>query len=40
MMNAIAVQGMNYLLRGPLIDPVQLEAASQNSPDCTLVQAL
>lgn len=29
MMNAIAVQGMNYLLRGPLIDPVQLEAASR-----------
>ena len=29
MMNAIAVQGMNYLLREPLIDPVQLEAASR-----------
>lgn len=29
MMNAIAVQGMNYLLSGPLIDPVQLEAASR-----------
>lgn len=29
MMNAIAVQGMNYLLRGPMIDPVQLEAASK-----------
>lgn len=29
MMNAIAVQVMNYLLRGPLIDPVQLEAASK-----------
>jgi len=29
MMNAIAVQGMNYLLRGPMIDPVQLEAASR-----------
>lgn len=29
MLNAIAVQGMNYLLRGPLIDPVQLEAASR-----------
>ena len=28
-MNAIAVQGMNYLLRGPMIDPVQLEAASR-----------
>ena len=29
MMNAIAVQGMNYLLSGPMIDPVQLEAASR-----------
>jgi len=29
MMNAIAVQGMNYLLRAPLIDPVQLESASR-----------
>jgi len=29
MMNAIAVQGMNYLLREPMIDPVQLEAASR-----------
>jgi simple sugar transport system permease protein len=29
MMNAIAVQGMNYLLRGPMIDPVQLDAASR-----------
>lgn len=29
MMNAIAVQGMNYLLRGPMIDPVQLQAASK-----------
>ncbi|HBO34596.1 MAG TPA: ABC transporter permease [Anaerolineaceae bacterium] len=29
MMNAIAVQIMNYMLRGPLIDPVQAEAASQ-----------
>jgi simple sugar transport system permease protein len=29
MMNQIAVQGMNFLLRGPLIDPVQLEAASR-----------
>jgi simple sugar transport system permease protein len=33
MMNAIAVQGMNYLLREPLIDPVQLEAASRRLPD-------
>ncbi|MFL7893101.1 MAG: ABC transporter permease [Anaerolineales bacterium] len=29
MMNAIAVQGMNYLLREPMIDPDQLEAASR-----------
>ncbi len=29
MMNAIAVQLMNYLLRGPMIDPVQAQRASQ-----------
>jgi simple sugar transport system permease protein len=29
MMNAIAVQLMNFLLRGPMIDPVQAQAASQ-----------
>ena len=29
MMNAIAVQLMNFLLRGPMIDPVQLELASR-----------
>src|SRR3972149_2882022 len=29
MMNQIAVQGMNFLLRGLMIDPVQLEAASR-----------
>ena len=29
MMNAIAVQIMNYMLRGPMIDPVQAQAASQ-----------
>jgi simple sugar transport system permease protein len=29
MMNQIAIQGMNYLLRGPLIDPIQLQAASR-----------
>lgn len=29
MMNAIAVQGMNFLLRGPMIDPAQLELASK-----------
>ena len=29
MMSAIAIQGMNYLLREPMIDPVQLESASR-----------
>jgi len=29
MMNAIAVQIMNYMLRGPMIDPVQAQASSQ-----------
>jgi ABC-type uncharacterized transport system permease subunit len=29
MMNAIAVQMMNFLLRGPMIDPEQAQAASQ-----------
>ncbi len=29
MMNAIAVQFMNFLLRGPMIDPAQAQAASQ-----------
>ena len=29
MLNAIAVQIMNYLLRGPMIDPAQLEKASK-----------
>lgn len=29
MLNIIAVQGMNYLLRGPMIDPVQAQAASR-----------
>lgn len=29
MMNAIAVQLMNYMLRGPMIDPIQAQAASQ-----------
>ena len=28
MMNAIAVQGMNFLLRGPIMDPVQVEQGS------------
>lgn len=29
MMNAIAVQGMNFLLRGPMIDPAQMELESK-----------
>ena len=29
MLNQIAVQGMNFLLRGPMIDPIQLQAASR-----------
>jgi len=29
MLNQIAVQGMNYLLRGPMIDPAQFNAASK-----------
>ncbi len=29
MMNQIAVQGMNFLLIGPMIDPIQLERASR-----------
>lgn len=29
MMNAIAVQGMNFLLAGPLIDPVQIERGTR-----------
>lgn len=29
MMNQIAIQGMNFLLLGPLIDPVQLQRASR-----------
>ena len=28
MMNMIALQGMNFLLRGPMMDPVQIEAGS------------
>lgn len=39
MMNQIAVQGMNYLLRGPLIDPVQLEAASRIPQTARLARA-
>lgn len=39
MMNQIAVQTMNFLLRGPMIDPVQLEAASRIPQTARLAQA-
>ncbi|MCI0398867.1 MAG: ABC transporter permease [Chloroflexi bacterium] len=39
MMNQIAVQGMNFLLRGALIDPVQLEAASRIPQTARLAEA-
>ena len=39
MMNAIAVQIMNYLMRGPMIDPVQKEAASQIPQTARLIEA-
>ncbi|MGD9317628.1 MAG: ABC transporter permease [Anaerolineae bacterium] len=39
MMNAIAVQIMNFLLRGPLIDPAQAELASQIPQTAALEQA-
>lgn len=39
MMNQIAVQGMNFLLRGPMIDPVQLQAASKIPQTARLSQA-
>ncbi len=39
MLNIIAVQGMNYLLRGPMIDPVQLQASSRIPQTARLVQA-
>ncbi len=39
MMNAIAVQIMNYLLRGPMIDPVQLEKASRIPQTARLARA-
>jgi simple sugar transport system permease protein len=40
MMNAIAVQGMNFLLRGPMIDPSQAELASKIPQTARLVEAL
>lgn len=39
MMNAIAVQFMNYLLRDPLLDPDQFNAASKIPQTARLVQA-
>ncbi len=39
MMNAIAVQIMNYLLRGPLIDPEQAAKASQIPQTARLLEA-
>lgn len=39
MMNAIAVQAMNFLLRGPMIDPAQLELASKIPQTARLVDA-
>lgn len=39
MMNQIAVQGMNFLLRGPMIDPVQFNSASRIPQTARLAQA-
>ncbi len=39
MMNQIAVQGMNFLLRDALIDPVQLQSASRIPQTARLAQA-
>jgi general nucleoside transport system permease protein len=39
MMNAIAVQLMNFLLRGPMIDPSQAEAASKIPQTARLLEA-
>lgn len=39
MMNAIAVQLMNFLLRGPMIDPSQAELASQIPQTARLIDA-
>jgi len=39
MMNAIAVQIMNYLLRGPMIDPAQKKLASQIPQTARLAEA-
>lgn len=39
MMNAIAVQLMNFLLRGPMIDPAQAEMASKIPQTARLIEA-
>jgi ABC-type uncharacterized transport system permease subunit len=39
MMNAIAVQFMNFMLRGPMIDPAQAELASQIPQTARLLEA-
>lgn len=39
MLNQIAVQGMNYLLRGPMIDPAQQELASRIPQTARLAQS-
>ncbi len=39
MMNAIAVQAMNFLLRGPMIDPAQAEVASKIPQTARLLDA-
>lgn len=39
MMNAIAVQAMNFLLRGPMIDPAQAELASKIPQTARLIEA-
>ena len=39
MMNAIAVQVMNFMLRGPMIDPAQLEKASKIPQTARLLDA-
>jgi simple sugar transport system permease protein len=39
MMNAIAVQLMNFLLRGPMIDPSQAELASKIPQTARLIEA-
>src|SRR5690606_8970791 len=40
MLNIIAVQAMNYLLRGPMIDPAQMELASRIPQTARLAQAV